>query len=76
NQWRDRLGPNATYINVGHDHPDGGHFSMSFGGAVFGAYAPYGAYLTTQTNAIVAGADVGQAGERATGFTQPYADMR
>lgn len=76
NQWRDRLGPNATYINVGHDHPDGGHFSMSFGGAVFGAYAPYGAYLTKQTNAIVAGADVGQAGERATGFTQPYADMR
>ncbi|QJU52575.1 hypothetical protein SCB71_04235 [Herbiconiux sp. KACC 21604] len=76
NEWRDRLGPNSRYINVAHDHPDGGHFSLSFGGAIFGAYAPYGAYLTKQTNAVVAGSDVGQAGERASGFTQPYADMR
>ncbi len=76
NEWRDRLGPNSRYINVGHDHPDGGHYSMSFGGAIFGAYAPYGAYLTKQTNTVVAGADIGQAGERASGFTQPYTDMR
>ncbi|WP_157127255.1 hypothetical protein [Cnuibacter physcomitrellae] len=76
NEWRDRLGPNTRYINVGHDHPDGGHYSVSFGGAIFGAYAPYGAYLTKQTNSVVAGADLGQAGERASGFTQPYTDMR
>lgn len=76
NEWRDRLGPNTRYINVAHDHPDGGHFSLSFGGAVFGSYAPNGAYLTKQTNAVVAGADIGQAGERASGYTQPYTDMR
>ncbi len=76
NEWRDRFGPNSHYINVAHDHPDGGHYSLSFGGAVFGAYAPYGAYLTKQTNSIVAGADVGQAQERASGYMAPYADMR
>lgn len=75
NQWRDRFGPDRSYVNVAHDHPDAGHYSLSFGGFRWGAYAPYASMLTEYTNSVVVAADVGQAGEIRNGFTQPYAAM-
>lgn len=76
NKWRDRLGPNATYFNAAHNHPDAGHFSLSFGGYMWGVNADYQQAWSKYHNTIAVGADdVGQAGER-TGYFQPYEDMR
>ncbi|OAS14383.1 family 16 glycoside hydrolase [Paenibacillus oryzisoli] len=77
NEWRDHISPNGTYINIGHDRPDAGHFSIDFGDKHWGEYPPYDKIdrWTKDINTLLVDG-AGQRGEGNIAYFQPYSDMR
>lgn len=77
NAWRDRISPDGTYVNVGHDRPDAGNLYIEFAGKRWAEYPPYDKVdrWTKDVNSLLVDG-VGQSGEGAIAFFQPTVGMR
>ncbi|MDF2927323.1 MAG: hypothetical protein K0R57_6237 [Paenibacillaceae bacterium] len=77
NEWRDRITPDGTYVNIAHDRPEAGNFYIEFGGKRWGDFPPYDKVdrLTKDHNTILVDGK-GQHGERTDAWFQPFVGMR